>query len=167
MKKALSFFQRLTISEKSAPLAFLVICIFSFGLLIPRLGFYMDDWPYVFYAKLKGIESLREMLVFDSRPNAAWLYILGFNLLTKLLGPAKWTYYYLYNILDVFSRYSVGWLIAERESATVAQELIAATCIRQGIQPGQLTIHADRGSSMTSKPVALLMADLGVTKTHS
>jgi len=87
--------------------------------------------------------------------------------ITKLLGPAKWTYYYLYNILDVFSRYSVGWLIAERESASLAQELIAATCVRQGIQPQQLTIHADRGSSMTSKPVALLMADLGVTKTHS
>ncbi len=94
---------------------------------------------------------------------------------TKLLGPTKWTYYYLYNILDaspwrrgdIFSRYSVGWLIAERESASLAEELIAATCVRQGIQPGQLTIHADRGSSMSSKPVALLMADLGVTKTHS
>jgi putative transposase len=87
--------------------------------------------------------------------------------ITKLLGPTKWTYYYLYNILDVFSRYSVGWLIAERESASLAEALIAATCVRQNIQPGQLTIHADRGSSMTSKPVALLMSDLGVTKTHS
>jgi putative transposase len=87
--------------------------------------------------------------------------------ITKLLGPAKWTYYYLYNILDVFSRYSVGWLIAERESASLAEALIAATCVRQGILAGQLTIHADRGSSMTSKPVAFLMADLGVTKTHS
>ena len=86
---------------------------------------------------------------------------------TKLLGPTKWTYYYLYNILDVFSRYSVGWMIAERESASLAEELIAATGVRQNIQPQQLTIHADRGSSMTSKPVALLMADLGVTKTHS
>ena len=82
---------------------------------------------------------------------------------TMLENSTKWTYYYLYNILDVFSRYSVGWLIAERESASLAEELIAATCIRQGIQPGQLTIHADRGSSMISKPVALLMADLGVT----
>jgi len=97
-----------------------------------------------------------------TQPNQLWSWDI-----TKLLGPAKWTYYYLYNILDIFSRYSVGWLIAERESASLAQELIAATCIRQGIQPGQLTIHADRGSSMTSKPVALLMADLGVTKTHS
>jgi putative transposase len=97
-----------------------------------------------------------------TQPNQLWSWDI-----TKLLGPAKWTYYYLYNILDVFSRYSVGWLIAECESASLAQELIAATCLRQDIQPGQLTIHADRGSSMTSKPVALLMADLGVTKTHS
>lgn len=97
-----------------------------------------------------------------TQPNQLWSWDI-----TKLLGPAKWTYYYLYNILDVFSRYSVGWLIAERESANLAEELIAATCVRQSIQPGQLTIHADRGSSMSSKPVALLMADLGVTKTHS
>lgn len=97
-----------------------------------------------------------------TQPNQLWSWDI-----TKLLGPTKWTYYYLYNILDVFSRYSVGWLIAERESAALAEELIAATCVRQNIQPQQLTIHADRGSSMTSKPVALLMADLGVTKTHS
>ena len=97
-----------------------------------------------------------------TQPNQLWSWDI-----TKLLGPTKWTYYYLYNILDVFSRYSVGWLIAERESTSLAEELIAATCIRQGIQPGQLTLHADRGSSMSSKPVALLMADLGVTKTHS
>jgi putative transposase len=97
-----------------------------------------------------------------TQPNQLWSWDI-----TKLLGPTKWTYYYLYNILDVFSRYSVGWLIAERESAALAEELIAATCVRQDIQPGRLTIHADRGSSMSSKPVALLMADLGVTKTHS
>lgn len=97
-----------------------------------------------------------------TQPNQLWSWDI-----TKLLGPTKWTYYYLYNILDVFSRYSVGWMIAERESASLAEELIAATCVRQNIPPGQLTIHADRGSSMTSKPVALLMADLGVTKTHS
>jgi len=97
-----------------------------------------------------------------TQPNQLWSWDI-----TKLLGPAKWTYYYLYDILDVFSRYVVGWLIAERESARLAEELIAATCLRQNIPPGQLTIHADRGSSMTSRPVALLMADLGVTKTHS
>jgi len=97
-----------------------------------------------------------------TQPNQLWSWDI-----TKLLGPTKWTYYYLYNILDVFSRYAVGWMIAERETAGLAEELIAATCVRQNILPGQLTIHADRGSSMTSKPVALLMADLGVTKTHS
>ena len=97
-----------------------------------------------------------------TKPNELWSWDI-----TKLLGPAKWTYYYLYVILDVFSRFVVGWLISERESAKLAKELIAETCGRQGIQPNQLTIHADRGSSMTSKPVAFLMADLGVTKTHS
>lgn len=88
MNKVRSFFQQLTFSENSAPLAFLITCLFSFGLLIPSLGFYMDDWPYVFYAKLKGIESLREMLIFDSRPNAAWLYMLGFNILG--FKPMAW-----------------------------------------------------------------------------
>jgi putative transposase len=97
-----------------------------------------------------------------TNPNMLWSWDL-----TKLRGPVKWTYYYLYTILDVFSRYVVGWMIAERESATLAQQLIRTTCDKQGIQPGQLTVHADRGSSMRSKTVALLLADLGVTKTHS
>ena len=70
-------------------------------------------------------------------------------------------------LLDVFSRYAVGWMVAHRETAALAARLIRATCARQGITPGELTLHADRGSSMTSKPVALLLADLGVTKTHS
>ena len=87
--------------------------------------------------------------------------------ITKFRGPAKWTYYYLYTILDVFSRYVPGWLIAECESSTLAQQLIAETCAKQGIVPEQLTLHADRGSAMRSKTVALLLADLGVTKTHS
>jgi putative transposase len=95
-------------------------------------------------------------------PNQLWSWDL-----TKLRGPVKWTYYYLYTILDVFSRYVVGWLIAERESASLAEQLIAETCTKQGIESAQLTLHADRGSSMTSKTVALLLADLGVTKTHS
>jgi transposase InsO family protein len=76
-------------------------------------------------------------------PNQLWSWDI-----TKLLGPTKWTYYYLYVILDVFSRYVVGWLLAYRESAVLAERLIAATCRRQGIPPGQLTVHADRGSSM-------------------
>jgi putative transposase len=95
-------------------------------------------------------------------PNQLWSWDI-----TKLRGPVKWTYYYLYVILDVFSRYVVGWLLAERESADLAEWLIAATCAKQGIARDQLTIHADRGSSMRSKAVALLLADLGVSKTHS
>jgi len=87
--------------------------------------------------------------------------------ITKLLGPVKWTYFYLYVILDVFSSYVVGWMVAHRESAEMARKLIQDTCSKQQIGHGQLTIHADRGSSMTSKPVAFLLADLGVTKTHS
>ena len=87
--------------------------------------------------------------------------------ITKLKGPAKWTYYYLYVVLDVFSRYAVGWTVQHHESSQVAKALIAQTCTQQNIQPGQLTVHADRGSSMTSKPVAFLLADLGVTKTHN
>lgn len=87
--------------------------------------------------------------------------------ITKLKGPTTWSWYHLYVILDVFSRYVVGWMVAPRETATLAERLITASCERQGIVRGQLTLHADRGSSMTSKPVALLLADLGVTKTHS
>jgi putative transposase len=79
----------------------------------------------------------------------------------------KGRFYNLYVILDVFSRYVVGWLVAERESAALAERLIKETCRKEGIVPGNLTLHADRGSSMTAKPVALLMADLGITKTHS
>jgi putative transposase len=95
-------------------------------------------------------------------PNQLWSWDI-----TKLLGPAKWTYFYLYVILDVFSRYVVGWMVADREGKQLARQFIAETYAKQQIAPGQLTIHADRGSSMTSQPVALLLADLGVTKTHS
>ena len=83
------------------------------------------------------------------------------------MGPAKWTYYYLYVILDVFSRYAVGWTVQHREGSSVAEALIAQAVEQQQITRGKLTVHADRGSSMTSKPVAMLLADLGVTKTHS
>ncbi len=96
-----------------------------------------------------------------TRPNELWSWDI-----TKLKGPAKWVYFYLYVILDVFSRYVVGWMVAYQESAALAKRLITKTCQWQKIEPGQLTIHADRGSSMTSKPVALLLSDLGVTKTH-
>jgi len=96
------------------------------------------------------------------RPNEVWSWDI-----TKLLGPAKWTYFYLYVILDIFSRYVVGWMVAYRQSAVLAQRLIEETCARQGIASGQLTVHADRGGPMTAKPMALLLADLGVAKTHS
>lgn len=97
-----------------------------------------------------------------TKPNELWSWDI-----TKLLGPQKWSYYYLYVIMDVFSRYVVGWMIAERETATLAEKLLAQTCEREGILPGQLTVHADRGSPMISKTVAHLYADLGITKTHS
>jgi putative transposase len=97
-----------------------------------------------------------------SAPNQLWSWDI-----TKLLGPAKWTYFYLYVILDVYSRYVVGWMIAPRESAELAKQLFADTCTKQNIKENELTIHADRGSSMTSKSVAFLLSDLGITKTHS
>lgn len=95
-------------------------------------------------------------------PNQVWSWDI-----TKLLGPVKWTYFYLYVLLDIFSRYVVGWLLARVESATLSKQLITECCHRQGIDAGQLTIHSDRGPSMTSKPVALLLSDLGVTRSVS
>jgi putative transposase len=136
-------------------------------------GQYLCSWSTM-YRILKGHKQVRERRnqlrhpvyskpeLLASGPKQLWSWDL-----TKLRGPAKWTYYYLYTILDVYSRYVPGWLIAERESAQLAEQLIAETCAKQGIEPGQLTLHADRGSSMTSKTVALLLAALGVTKTHS
>jgi putative transposase len=87
--------------------------------------------------------------------------------ITKLLGPAKWTYYYLYVIIDIYSRYVPGWMLAHAENARLAEALLADTVAKQNIGRDQLTIHADRGSPMTAKPVAFLLADLGVTKSHS
>ena len=95
-------------------------------------------------------------------PNQVWSWDI-----TKLAGPHKWTWFHLYVILDVYSRYAVGWLVAPRESARLAEELIAACATAEHIDNGQLTLHADRGSSMTSKTVAQLLADLGVTRSHS
>jgi putative transposase len=96
------------------------------------------------------------------RPNEVYSWDI-----TKLKGPATWTYFYLYVILDVFSRYAVGWTVQHRENALVARDLIAQVCEQQHIARDQLTVHADRGSSMTSKPVAFLLADLGVLRTHN
>ena len=97
-----------------------------------------------------------------TRANEVWSWDI-----TKLKGPVKWTYFYLYVILDIFSRYVTGWMVAHREQDALAKRLIEQSCIRQNIQPGKLSVHADRGSSMKSKVVAHLLADLGVTKTHS
>lgn len=97
-----------------------------------------------------------------TRPNELWSWDI-----TKLKGPAKWSYFYLYVILDVFSRYVVGWMVAHRENAELAKRLISETIRKQEADPNLLTIHADRGSSMKSKCVAMLLSDLGVTKTHS
>lgn len=95
-------------------------------------------------------------------PNQVWSWDI-----TKLKGPAKWTYFHLYVILDIFSRHVVGWLVAKQESTLLANRLISETCERQEIAPSELVLHADRGTSMTSKGVAQLLADLGVTKSHS
>jgi len=97
-----------------------------------------------------------------SGPNQCWSWDI-----TKLAGPAKWTWYYLYVLLDIYSRYVVGWMVAHREAAALAERLLADTIAKQGVEAGQLAVHADRGTSMTSKPVAMLLADLGVTKSHS
>jgi putative transposase len=97
-----------------------------------------------------------------TRPNELWSWDI-----TKLKGPAKWTYYYLFKVLDVYSRYVVGWMVAYRESAALAQDLIADACLKQEIIPGSLTVHADNGSSMKSGTIAQLLTDLGVSKTHS
>jgi putative transposase len=152
---------------------------------------FMDQSPYEIYATLLDEElylcSIRTMYRILARhgetkerrdqvrrthyqkpellataPNQVWSWDI-----TKLMGPAKWTYFCLYVIMDIFSRCVVGWMVAEQESATLAKQLIGETCEKQGIAPHQLTIHADRGSSMKSKSVALLLSDLGITKTHS
>jgi putative transposase len=95
-------------------------------------------------------------------PNAVWSWDI-----TKLAGPHKWTWFQLYVILDVYSRYAIAWLVAPRESARLAEELIADAIHRENIRDGQLSLHADRGSSMTSKTVSQLLADLGVLQSHS
>lgn len=126
------------------------------------------------YRILRGADEVRERRkhhgrseykkpeLMATKANELWSWDI-----TKLLGPAKWTYFYLYVILDVFSRKVVGWLLSLTETASLAEAFIDETCKKEEIDRGQLTLHADRGSAMTSKPVAFLLADLGVTKTHS
>jgi len=95
-------------------------------------------------------------------PNTVWSWDI-----TKLRGPVKHVFYHLYSVIDIYSRYTVGWLLADRESAELAEQLLADTIAKHGVDRDQLTIHADRGTSMASKTVAQLLADLAVGKSHS
>lgn len=136
-------------------------------------GRYLCHWRTM-YRILKSRQEIRERRnqlrhpnykkpeLLATQPNELWSWDI-----TRLLGPTKWTYFYLYVILDVFSRYVVGWMVAFQEAAYLAEPLFLETCQKQDIHTGQLTLHADRGNPMNSKPFALLLADLGVTKTHS
>ncbi len=153
---------------------------------------FLDDTPYQVYAELLdeghyhcSIRTMYRILASEhgcvkerrrhvqrpkyvkpellaTEPKQVWSWDI-----TKLKGPVKWTYFYLYVIMDIFSRYVVGWMIAQRELGALAKRLIEDTCEKQQIERDQLIIHSDRGSSMKSKPVALLLSDLGVTKSHS
>ena len=136
-------------------------------------GEYIAHWRTIYriLAEIGEVRERRNQLrhpryekpeLLATAPNELWSWDI-----TKLRGPEKWTCYYLYLIMDVFSRYVVGWMMAENENATLASELIEVTCRRQGVNRAELTIHADRGSAMTSKTVAQLLVDLGVEKSHS
>ena len=136
-------------------------------------GIYVCHWSsmYRYLSANQQVSERRNQLVHPhsvkpelvaSAPNQVWSWDI-----TKLLGPTKHTFYYLYVILDVYSRYVPGWLLAERESEELAQQLVRETCEKQNIPREQLTLHADHGSAMISKPLALLLSDLGVTKSHS
>jgi putative transposase len=142
-------------------------------------GTLLDEGHYLcsvstMYRILKANEEVRERRnqkrhpayqkpeLLATGPNQVWSWDI-----TKLRGPVPHTSYYMYTILDIFSRYVVGYMIASRELATLARQLVADSCAKQGIEPAQLILHADRGSSMTSKTLALLLADLGVGKSHS
>ncbi len=136
-------------------------------------GRYYCDWRTM-YRVLEASDQVRERRnqlrhpayakpeLMATAPNQVWSWDI-----TKLRGPSKGIYYYLYVILDIFSRYAVGWMMAEQETAALGEQLIGETCTKQGIDRGSLTIHADNGSPMKSKSVALLLADLGVAKSHS
>ena len=95
-------------------------------------------------------------------PNQVWSWDI-----TRLLGPKKWSYYYLYVIMDIYSRYVVGWMVADRENSALAGRLIQQSCLKHGVQPRVLTLHSDRGAPMTSQCTAQLLADLGVTRSLS
>jgi putative transposase len=136
-------------------------------------GTYLCSWPTM-YRILRAYEEVNERRnqlqrsiytkpeLLATAPNQVWSWDI-----TKLKGPVTWSFFYLYVILDIFSRYVVGWLIAERETAQLAHQLIDQTCTRQSIARDTLTLHADRGGPMRAQTVAHLLSDLGVTKSHS
>jgi len=153
---------------------------------------FLDDTPYQVYATLLdegyyhcSIRTMYRLLTEEhgcvkerrkhvQRPNYVKPELLATSQnqvwswdITKLKGPVKWTYYHLYVIIDIYSRYVVGWMIAHREQNALAKRLIEESCEKQNIEPNQLTVHADRGPSMRSNVVANLLADLGITKTHN
>ena len=107
-------------------------------------------------------DAAREPELVATGPNQTWSWDI-----TRLRGPKRWTSFYLYVLLDIFSRYVVGWMVADRENAALAATLIEETCLKQGIEPQVLTLHSDRGAPMTSKCTAQLLADLGVTRSLS
>ena len=112
--------------------------------------------------KVRRSNNYTKPELLTTKVNQVWTWDI-----TKLKGPETWTYFYLYVIIDIFSRFVVGWMAAYRERSSLAKKFIEETCQRQNIKSGQLTLHADRGSSMKSKQVAFLLSDLGVTKSHS
>lgn len=112
--------------------------------------------------KIRMSTNYKKPELLATKSNQIWTWDI-----TKLKGPEKWTYFYLYVMIDIFSRFVVGWMVAFRELSSLAKEFITETYKRQNIKRDQLTIHADRGTSMKSQPVAFLLSDLGVTKSHS
>ena len=136
-------------------------------------GRYLCSWRTMYrilhaFAEVRERRNLRRHPPYTkpelmaTAPNEVWTWDI-----TKLRGPLKGLYFFLYVILDLFSRYVVGWMVATRETAELAQILVDATCQRQGISPDQLTLHADRGSPMIAKTMSELLVDLGVVKSHS
>ena len=130
-----------------------------------RSGRCIGSWPPI--SRPRAAQSARASQytkpeLVATAPNQTWSWDI-----TKLLGPTKWTYFYLYVVLDIFSRYAVGWMVADRENSALAGRLIEETCHKQGVQPQVLTLHSDRGAPMTSKCTAQLLADLGVTRSLS
>lgn len=130
--------------------------------------------PSTFYRLLRADGAARERRDQLAHPAYAKPELLATGVnqvwswdITRLKGPAKWNYFYLYVILDIFSRYAVGWMLQRRELGSLAKELIETCVERECVPAGQLTLHADRGGPMKAKPVAFLLADLGVTKSHS